>query len=238
MALEAICSCKLFRTSSRQDKILAALNDPNNVELVQQLSSYLDEDSLPKRAVTSQPAPRDTAPSEGGAPEGGSEPGGFEGHGGHPTPSFHGGGGGGGFDDFGGDAMDDMSGDMTSDTESLEQSWDDIATDTEDAPSDTSEPDTSDEPVEEAEAITAVDEGADVINVNDVKEMLNSEDSTSGVTLVMEHGDELWIHYNDKTNLNNIMEPVITALAKDGYNTLEFNRLARSENAIVFVKAD
>ena len=45
---------------------------------------------------------------------------------------------------------------------------------------------------------------------------------------------ELWIHYNDSINLNNVMEPVIAVLNAANYFKLDFNRLARTENAIVF----
>ena len=43
------------------------------------------------------------------------------------------------------------------------------------------------------------------------------------------------IHYNDSINLNNVMEPVISLLSNAGYSYLQFNRLARTENAIVFM---
>ena len=41
-----ILASKIFISSSRQDKILSAIQDPINSELVQQMKSYLDEDFI------------------------------------------------------------------------------------------------------------------------------------------------------------------------------------------------
>ena len=41
--MQAIFASKLYRTSPRKDRIHAALSDPMNKELVQQLHSYLDK---------------------------------------------------------------------------------------------------------------------------------------------------------------------------------------------------
>ena len=49
---------------------------------------------------------------------------------------------------------------------------------------------------------------------------------------VVDH--ELWIYYNDDSNLNDKMIEVISVLNSTGYTYLKFNRLARSNNAIVF----
>ena len=48
MKLSRIYSSKLYITSNRKDKIHAAINNPQNAELVQQLSEYLDDDSKAK----------------------------------------------------------------------------------------------------------------------------------------------------------------------------------------------
>ena len=44
MRLQRIYSSKLYVTSTRKDRIHAAMQDPYNIELVQQLAEYLDED--------------------------------------------------------------------------------------------------------------------------------------------------------------------------------------------------
>lgn len=67
-----------------------------------------------------------------------------------------------------------------------------------------------------------------------VRGTLNAREDTCGVNRVLVRGDELWVHYEDKMNLNNVMGAVIEFLNAAGYTYLEFNRLARSDNAIVF----
>lgn len=74
------------------------------------------------------------------------------------------------------------------------------------------------------------------LEVKGIKGTLNSIESTCGVSRVSVKDDkEVWIHYNDNVNLNDVMVDVIEYMNKYGYTYLEFNRLARSENAVVFV---
>ena len=63
---------------------------------------------------------------------------------------------------------------------------------------------------------------------------LNMRSDCSGVVRIVIRNKELWIYYSDKINLNNVMEPVIKVLYESGYKYLDFNRLARTDNAIVF----
>ena len=67
-----------------------------------------------------------------------------------------------------------------------------------------------------------------------IKGTLNVRDDTKGVSRIFVKDKELWIYYQDKINLNSVMEPVIEVLNGTGFTNLEFNRLARTENAIVF----
>lgn len=74
------------------------------------------------------------------------------------------------------------------------------------------------------------------LEVKDIKGYLNADMETSGVSRVASKDDkEVWVYYNDNVNLNDVMVPVIEALNRPAYTYLEFNRLARSENAVVFV---
>ena len=73
------------------------------------------------------------------------------------------------------------------------------------------------------------------LEVKDIKGILNSREDTCGVSRVQETQKEVWIYYNDSVNLNDMMVPVIEELNRPGYTYLTFNRLARSENAIVFI---
>ena len=74
------------------------------------------------------------------------------------------------------------------------------------------------------------------LEFKDIMGMLNAKDDTCGVIRISENQpNEAWIYYNDSTNLNDVMVPVIEQLNRPGYTYLSFNRLARSENAIVFI---
>lgn len=70
--------------------------------------------------------------------------------------------------------------------------------------------------------------------VDQIKSLLNLQDTTTGVNRILVKDSELWVYYNDNINLNNVMADAIEALNAAGYTYLEFNRLARSDNAMVF----
>lgn len=69
---------------------------------------------------------------------------------------------------------------------------------------------------------------------NEVKGALNSKIDTQGVVRIAVKNNEMWIYYNDDINLNNVMSLVIELLNAMNYHYLIFNRLARTDNAIVF----
>lgn len=69
---------------------------------------------------------------------------------------------------------------------------------------------------------------------DELKGTLNLREDTCGVIRVALKDNEIWIYYNDNINLNTIMTPVIEILNAASYSYLEFNRLARTDNAIVF----
>ena len=74
------------------------------------------------------------------------------------------------------------------------------------------------------------------LEVESIKSTLNAKDNTSGVSRVgVKDNKEVWVYYNDNVNLNDVMVPVIEQMNASGYTYLEFNRLARSDNAVVFV---
>ena len=70
--------------------------------------------------------------------------------------------------------------------------------------------------------------------VDQIKGLLNLSESTAGVNRILVKDSEMWIYYNDSINLNNVMASAIESLNAAGYTYLEFNRLARSDNAMVF----
>lgn len=74
------------------------------------------------------------------------------------------------------------------------------------------------------------------LEIQDIKGYLNSRADTCGVSRIKEkENNELWIYYEDNINLNDVMSSVIETLELPGYSYLEFNRLARSDNAMVFI---
>ena len=207
---DIVMSSFVYSGSSRKAAILAAATNPINTELVTQLVRYLDEEYLkPKEEFV-----RDD--SENGSTEASGEPAT------QPNllppsnePSFS------GSDHF--ESLASMFGD---DVELPEESAE---------PEEESEPEeASAEPEEESEPEVASSTNA-TASLEDISasiaSTLNAVDTTSGVRSAKVLGTELWIYYKDNINLNSVMESVIDAVAS---HELEFNRLARSHNAIVF----
>lgn len=223
--IDAIYASKLYRASKRKDKIHAALMHKSNSELVTQLSSYLDE-PYQKYAVaqdSEQPEDEDAQVADniddGAEPEeGGSSAKGHSAPSSHPSGSFS--------------IPDSLDAGLDEDFNPA----DNLVTVDEDEIPEVSDTDTApepDEPVEESENVygsTDVTERVDVI-----KGTLNGQAETAGVSRVHVKDNEMWIYYKDDINLNNIMTAVIEYMNAAGYTDLEFNRLARSDNAIVFV---
>lgn len=214
---DIVMSSFVYSGSSRKAAILAAATNPINTELVTQLVRYLDEEYLkPKEEFV-----RDD--SENGSTEASGEsatqlnlsPPSNE-------PSFS------GSDHF--ESLASMFGD---DVELPEESAE---------PEEESEPEVaSAEPEEESakpeeesepEVASSTNATASLEDISaSIASTLNAVDTTSGVRSAKVLGTELWIYYKDNINLNSVMESVIDAVAS---HELEFNRLARSHNAIVF----
>ena len=216
------------------------MEDPINLELVQQISDYLDDDS---KQVLKQAIADNQAKEAANAPASDTteETNVFDGF----TPSSHGGGGhsSGGFSggapaDLGGDMPEgdmpegDLGGDATSDDGS--------------APA-TDAPDTepvADEPVEENTAVTQeevisaedinAEEETAVLQSGIIKKLLNDQEDAQGVVRVDIDDKDVWIYYDDKVNLNDVLDNVISIIKSNGYDMLKFSRLARTDNAVVF----
>lgn len=207
---DIVMSSFVYSGSSRKAAILAAATNPINTELVTQLVRYLDEEYLkPKEEFV-----RDD--SENGSTEASGEPAT------QPNllppseePSFS------GSDHF--ESLASMFGD---DVELPEESAE--------LPEESEPEVASAEPEEESEpeVASSTNATASLENISaSIASMLNAVDTTSGVRSAKVLGTELWIYYKDNINLNSVMESVIDAVAS---HELEFNRLARSHNAIVF----
>lgn len=226
--MKAIFASKLYAASSRKDHIRAALSDPMNKELVQQLRSYLSDETKEELS----PAPQESFEEHYAAPDGWEEdekP--SSGHRVDATPrSTPPSGGSGHLTEAWQDAQDLDLPDATDGFEDAAPESDQVQ-DEADAPA--AQDNLPDETAEASTAITGVDEGkVDVPSDTDLQELLKSQEQCTGVRKVSLQGDEIWVYYSDNINLNNVMEPTISALAS--YPNIEFNRLARTYNAVVF----
>lgn len=218
--MQAIFNSKLFQASStsQQNKIRAALYNPVNMELVQQLRSYLDEPYRDKSLL--QPSEGDEVPDEKKVlheyPAEDTE---------HAEAKI--------------EETDRSESDATQNTNSTPGNSIDVTDDAdlgEELEPPKEEPPTG-IPVQESTAIVG-SEQTQSISVDTLKGSINLREDTQGVNRILKKNDEIWIYYEDKVNLNNVMGSVIELVSALGYANLEFNRLARSDNAIVFQIVD
>ena len=225
--MNAIFASKLFRSSTRQDKIRAALADPVNMELVQQLRSYLDEPYQQMGLMDPQPEEPETdtseAPTEGKArEESSSTPESSNSSLSHTSAPSH----------VSGPSSDPMDIPGLNIEDEASSDLEERSANEPSEPSSNEESAPSEEPVAESTKITSSTDVQDTIE--QLKGSINMRQETSGVNRILKKEDEIWIYYEDKVNLNNVMGPVIELVNALGYSNLEFNRLARSDNAIVF----
>ena len=225
MRLQRIYASKLYVTSTRKDRIHAAIQDPINTELVQQLAEYLDDDSLVELKQAENEAEMKKAAENQGGEEVVSAPDSS------PAPS------GGGSHSFTGSVLDDFGADEP------DPEFDDAGADIPDL-------DIPDEPAPETDDLAAATKvnGTpikansmiwttldDVVSDCDtIQGTLNAREDTKGVIRLQVKDNELWVFFNDEVNLNDKMIDVIEVINSTGYTYLKFNRLARSNNAIVF----
>ncbi len=224
--VEPIFSSKLFAVSSRKAEIRAAASNPINQNLMQQLSTALDksyqkaeylldeedqEKLRQEQTESAEPKVDETEESEV-TEETGAEP---KEHSAPPAKPSN----------------------LHSKFKEAEKSMseDEPSEPAEGTPTDTGSVDTK------MEAATDINNGIEDNGIQDtksiadsVKAALNDNVETAGVSRTAVKDDELWVYYEDSINLNKVMASAIETLNTLGYG-LEFNRLARSDNAIVFL---
>lgn len=216
MSVNAIYGCKLYKASSRKDKIKAGIANPINLELVQQLNEYLDDDYQDE--IASKPEPADTQPTDDTEADDKQDD-----EKAAIRPSEHHSSGGGGSISH---SMGDLGGGPSFEAESSSESE--------------NEPSPEAEPADVGEATKVASQPimscCDFVSseIDAIVGLLNSREDSAGICRSIVKDNELWLHYKDSINLNNVMEPVIALLNASNYNMLDFNRLARTENAIVF----
>lgn len=213
---DIVLSSFVYSGSSRKLAILAAANNPINTELVTQLVGYLDEEYLkPKEEAAPIKPAESRAKHAADKPDSKSAAS-------QPKSSR-------------------SSFSIRDDSRSLASMFgDDVdEPEPEPEPEPESEPTiddkTSTEPVEpesEVESSTQIPDTFESISAS-AAAALNAFDATAGVRSTKVQGNELWIYYKDDVNLNSVMESVIDSMPN---SIVEFNRLARSHNAIVFTQ--
>lgn len=226
--VSAIFASKLYQVSSRKDRIHSAYMNPLNAELVQQIDSYvspkyqklLDEEES-QVGENMNPAGGENSESSLGSGSSSSSSGGGS--------SFSGGSG-----SFSGGDIPGMITDEPDESSNLD--IDDTSSEVsapESAPASDSEPD--DDSVEQSTVIASSCTEKDAsLETETMKGSLNAVEDTAGISRIRVKDKELWIYYQDSVNLNSVMGPVIDSMNALGYTYLEFSRLARSDNAIVF----
>lgn len=212
----SIFSCKMYKTANNKQRILASIQDPINAELVEQLKEYIDIPSADTSEDSAKVVLQDIKvqdESESRDSENTKES----------------------------NSTTENVGESDKNTEKPEI--------TENDSEQSSTDEESDKPVEESTKVAGTKVIAQTVLyepnrcvaytsiddvVHELKGALNLKDDTAGVSRVQVKQNELWIYYNDSVNLNSVMNPVLDYLNSASYNYLEFNRLARSDNAIVF----
>lgn len=211
--MQRIYSSKLYLSSKRQSAIKAAIEDPINVELVKQLRSYLDEDYQdPSYVDTGEPKNSSEVSDEFSADMSTSKRGGASDHSAPPAPR--------------GKLSDAVS---RSEAEQEPEGPGPEVPEAENEPG----PEPTNESTHVAGSPITASECCSKFDVHSLLGTLNAIADTAGVVRVVQKSDEIWIYYSDNINLNSVMEAVIYQLMLSMY-PLEFNRLARTDNAIVF----
>ena len=225
--MNAIFASKLYRSSPRQSAIKCALADPINVELVQQLQEYLDDTQSAAQPPT-EPHPNTSTQKSTHISDDKSST---------PKPSI-----------APVNYIPTTSTKPNPDTNLDDKSANNIPADPNELddttkPDDTNKPDDTTKPddanIASATRIMASDSAIALSSVSNVLlGTLNANNDTCGVDRVSVKGDEVWVYYNDTINLNNRMKFVIELLNASSYSQLMFNRLARTDNAMVFTVSD
>ena len=220
--MEQIFASKLFRCSTRQDKIRAAMSNPINAPLIEQLKSYLDDEykeiSEPDKDITLTPSSDDSVDDNLGDTDSKNDvsPNTSSNNTTTPKTSPH-------SPSINGPSMSDI----IVDNPSLSDNDNDV----DEPETDSIEPNSGIN-IDKSNIIS--NHACNIVSVDEVVGLLNSDNSTCGIARGKLIDKELWLYYNDSVNLNNIMSNVINRLDASNHTQLSFNRLARSDNAMVF----
>lgn len=206
--LQRIYSSKMFLASKRKDDIRHKIEAAENQELVQQLI----RDLSPEYQTLNNVAPELTEEKQSSKSD-------------DSKPKVN--------DDSVNNTSHDSSDSSMNTSHTVGQP---IEFDESDDTSDTNAEDSTNQDDEAESEPESIEQSIklDVVPIDVIKGTLNHSSDTAGVARIEVKNHELWIYYSDETNLNSIMTDVIESLNNVGYTYLSFNRLARSNNAIVF----
>lgn len=230
--MNAILASNLYRSSDdvSKSKIRAALQDPRNKELVMQLAEYLDEPITDIDVDTSNPDVEVSNQDELSSVDTDNDTTSTR----HrpstntPIPKSR--------NPHRAESNSEPASDFT-DSDGTDSEEIDVSVDN----SDTRDT-VTDETVEESASVskTRVTASQCIVTcctpeiVEEIKGTLNHVQDTAGVNRAAIKDNELWLYYDDSINLNSVMDAAIELLNAANYYYLDFNRLARSDNAIVF----
>ena len=219
---DIVLSSFVYSGSSRKLAILAAANNPINTELVTQLVGYLDEEYLKPKEEAAPITPAESrAKHAGDKPD--SKSAASQPKSSRSSFSIR--------DDS--RSLASMFGDDVDEPEPESEPESELEPEPEPEPTVDDKTSTeSVEPESEVESSTQIPDTFESISAS-AAAALNAFDATAGVRSTKVQGNELWIYYKDDVNLNSVMESVIDSMPN---SIVEFNRLARSHNAIVFTQ--
>ncbi len=209
--MQYIFESKMFKRSLHKDKILAAMSNPINQPLVKQLNSYFDEDSVVEPEVKLEDVEDIKVSHE-------SVDNNIE-----TTPEFK-----------------DEKSVLVTKSQKESNIDDDLQTEpVEDDEKDDENSEESNEDVSSSSILSSTFVTIDQVSqvVNELPGLLNLKSETAGVTHSILKGgttNEIWVYYNPDIDINTVLESVTTYLNRPEYCFLEFNRVDRPGNAIVF----
>lgn len=237
MRIESVYASKIYRVSKNKESIKSAFENPINSQLVQQLFNQVDDKYKKLDEMNNADAQSTEPKSDNPQVDKSTTQSGESKSNSAPKLNRH----------FSAPLNFENKSDLDNDTSDKDADSDETVVD------DASETDNSidnsvdSEDVEESAKISENKvEAAKALYTNAekthdfksdcevIKGTLNSRQDTYGVIRTTVKDNEMWLYYNDSINLNNVMAQVIDVVSNAGYNYLEFNRLARSDNAIVF----
>lgn len=229
--MQTIFASKLYQASTRKDRINAALIAPGNLQLVQQLADSLDEKYQTPENLDPEYKEKKAEKEKEKESEGFDEL--IVDEEIDPSKDLV------TIDDLGESSKGKKSAPKSSSHSAPKPSSGPTSEPKEDKPekADTSDlmPESPANEIESTAASTKI-QSSTIADLNTLKATLNSREDTAGVVRIAEKENEVWIYYNDDTNLNNVMTEVIECLMDTECCNFEFNRLARSDNAIVFLR--